>query len=1446
MGVKLRKHLGDVARAIRATGAQTDEQCTRVARLLGFDLASAPLAIEPTEATAVSTADTSQRESPRQLSEQTVTASSESWLQTVATPQVRELPQWYLDATTIPLADDEETQSAPNIQPLFPIQWIRGLLRDSLVHKADSNDVDVNRLVEMLARRDPVLRLPHRSVSALQFGAQIIVDIHHSMRPYSEDQVIVVNEIKRLLGRDQVEVVYVDGDPRWCLDEDSGDKHPVPRPRHRWSVLVLSNLATGPEGSGQNSKRQADWIAFSSRLRQLGHSVVALAPGSVKRIPLSIRHRINTIAWDLPTINLGQAPLARQPRDATVSGVSNRHLRRAARTTPDAVRLAKYLSLANRIPRALLRRARLEFCPESDAGLEAELWFSSIVQTRSPDSILLFPEVAKELQQQLLESGELHDAWKMIESFHPFRPKLPRLQEQLTWLSLKDDAVSIQQLDSTIASIIKSIVEQDRDGLSQWAIAALKRTPLEEKSERAGVLRAVAEERVVGMSRSKVSTRNRSIHDTARAIIATNFSTVDVGLFQIANQLRISEPPEVGAEILQVARQTTRRIFVNDREVGWKASAPPLAIDVEADSVVQIRVDNIGEFTLTPIDHLVAKAEQTNRPLQGFVSVVTGEVAGSAFAITPTEIVTTKRTLAVALSAANGDEIEVQFSASLKTIASLPSAVHQTDFESQREDELIVLDVLTSPIEVPEFTYGNPQEGAIVYTLGCSPDGESKWARFEVTKVDSQSLRLQPLGMMRWLEQQSWSGSLVIDSETMHCLGFAVAKLGGLVIETPPTSELQTAEEPTRSQPRRLHLTYDIENDGVPYKKELPFVVGVVGDFCGAAHQTGRQQTRLRDRRFIDVDRDSLDSVIAGLRPSLSIRVRNLLANDDSEMNVDLVFAKMDDFHPTNVARQIAPTSHLLQSRSDLNEWLIMLDVDEAIGTLITENIVSDSWSSEDIEVAAAEEQESQRKRVSRQRPVVRLNHSRLLAKLAERRSGEQVARILPSLAELIEQNPPPEATAPEIYIRDQIKRIDGLLSTQVAEVMHHPGFQQLEGSWRGVAYLIFNTETDSNLQIRLLHATKSDLNRDCEAAIRFDESTLFQLVYEAEFGLPGGTPYGVLVADYTFSHSTEDINLLQQLSQVAAAAFCPVITAADALLFGMDSFEQLHAPRDLTIIFDMVDYIPWNSLRGSDDARYLMLTLPRILARLPYGEATKPIDVFAFEELPTDSLGGNHDYCWMNAAYAYAARMTYAFSVSGICRSFYGFQNGGRVYGLPTHVFRSEDGDLDLKCPTELQITDRREKELSDLGLQALCHYKNTDYAVFFGATTLHRPKRYLDWEITSNERVASNLSLIMVASRFAHYVKVIARDKIGSFMEKEDLEKWITNWINNYVNSSKDLRLSERITYPLREARVQVNEMPGRPGEYTVTLWLIPILPYQELTAPVQFELSIPKLRG
>jgi type VI secretion system protein ImpC len=357
--------------------------------------------------------------------------------------------------------------------------------------------------------------------------------------------------------------------------------------------------------------------------------------------------------------------------------------------------------------------------------------------------------------------------------------------------------------------------------------------------------------------------------------------------------------------------------------------------------------------------------------------------------------------------------------------------------------------------------------------------------------------------------------------------------------------------------------------------------------------------------------------------------------------------------------------------------------------------------------------------------------------------------------------------------------------------------------------------------------------------------------LYENEFGLPGGEPYGALVGDYEFTNHPEDIDLLSKISNVAAAAFCPFITAGAPALFGFDSWTDLTKPRDLEKIFTQVEYTKWRSFRDSEDSRFVTLTMPRVLARLPYGANTKPVEEFDFEEVALGSgkkaIQVPHDqYCWMNAAYVMGTRLTDAFAKHGWCTAIRGAEGGGKVEGLPAHVFKSDDGDTDLKCPTEVGITDRREAELSKLGFLPLCHFKNTDYAVFFGAQSAQKPKKYDRPEATANAAISARLPYIMATSRFAHYLKVIARDKIGSFMEVEDCQAWLDRWIHNYVLADAKPSQEAKARYPLRDAKVEVKEVPGQPGVYNAIAWLRPWLQLEELTTSLRMVASIPKLGG
>ncbi len=428
------------------------------------------------------------------------------------------------------------------------------------------------------------------------------------------------------------------------------------------------------------------------------------------------------------------------------------------------------------------------------------------------------------------------------------------------------------------------------------------------------------------------------------------------------------------------------------------------------------------------------------------------------------------------------------------------------------------------------------------------------------------------------------------------------------------------------------------------------------------------------------------------------------------------------------------------------------------------------------------------------------------------------------------------------------IKAIDEVVSKQLAAIMHQPDFQQMEGTWRGLNYLVMNSETGTELKIKVLNVSKRELFKDLDRAVEFDQSQLFKKLYETEFGMPGGQPYGALIGDYEFTNHPEDLDLLSKVSNAAAASFCPFISAASPALMGLKSFNELAKPRDLAKIFDTVEYAKWRSFRDSEDARFAALVMPRVLSRLPYGKNTRPVDEFDYEEVELDRSGRPkpvpHDhYAWMNAAWVFGARLTDAFAKTGFCTAIRGKENGGMVENLPAHVFVSDDGDPDLKCPTEIGITDRREAELSKLGFLPLCHFKNTDYSVFFGAQTAQKPKKYDTPDATANAAISARLPYIMAVSRFAHYLKVIARDKIGSFMERQDMQDFLERWIAQYVCRDAKPTPEMKSRLPLAEAMVEVKEVPGAPGTYDAVCWLRPWLQFEELKASMRMVARLPQ---
>ncbi|MBC7704675.1 MAG: type VI secretion system contractile sheath large subunit [Rhodoferax sp.] len=431
--------------------------------------------------------------------------------------------------------------------------------------------------------------------------------------------------------------------------------------------------------------------------------------------------------------------------------------------------------------------------------------------------------------------------------------------------------------------------------------------------------------------------------------------------------------------------------------------------------------------------------------------------------------------------------------------------------------------------------------------------------------------------------------------------------------------------------------------------------------------------------------------------------------------------------------------------------------------------------------------------------------------------------------------------------IEDMIAAIDKKLSDQVNQILHHEDFQKLEGAWRGLHYMVNNTETDEQLKIRVMNISKADLGKTLKRykGTNWDQSPLFKKVYEEEFGQFGGEPFGCLVGDYHFDQSAPDVELLAEMAKVSAAAMAPFITGASPTLMQMDSWQELANPRDLTKIFSTPEYAAWRSLRESDDAKYLGLAMPRFLARLPYGSKTNPVEAFNFEE---DTGSADHGkYTWANAAYAMATNINRSFKEYGWCSRIRGIESGGAVENLPTHSFPTDDGGVDMKCPTEVAIADRREAELAKAGFMPLIHRKNTDFAAFIGAQSLQKPAEYDDPDATANANLAARLPYLFSTCRFAHYLKCIVRDKVGSFKEREDMERWLSKWIMQYVdgdpiNSSEETKARK----PLAAAEVVVEEDPANPGYYSSKFFLRPHYQLEGLTVSLRLVSKLPSAKG
>ena len=642
------------------------------------------------------------------------------------------------------------------------------------------------------------------------------------------------------------------------------------------------------------------------------------------------------------------------------------------------------------------------------------------------------------------------------------------------------------------------------------------------------------------------------------------------------------------------------------------------------------------------------------------------------------------------------------------------------------------------------------------------------------------------------------------------------------------------------AKPPRVQIRYSIDTGDAVELRELPFVVGVLADLSGDIDYAA---PRLRERKFIEIDRDNFDAVMNTVAPQLRLRIEITLpvgiagvTSDDVRIAVDLKFRRMEDFAPDNVALQVKPLADLLGLRASLANLANTVNGSDRLDAAIQDAL-------NDMERRARITKEVQHvadSGPSTDHPMLELeaiaDAGRLGYSLEERERGVSWLRCF--FEQFLSGAMPPSRDT-EGMVRARVAAIDNLVSIQLNEILHNQSFQKLEASWRGLHYLVCHTNSSYTLKIRVLNVSKKDLLKDLQRAPEFDSTGLFRKVYDEEFGVLGGQPFAALVGDYEFGREIEDIEMLEKISNIAAAASAPFIAAAAPSMFGLDSFRELDQPRNLSKIFDNDYYVRWKSFRQSQDSQYVGLVLPRILLRMPYGRGCEPVESFDYEE-KVDGRDSTK-YLWGNAAYAFAAAITGAFDSFGWCAAIRGVEGGGLVSGLPSHSFTTDDGDVAVKCPTEIPISDRREFELADLGFIPLVYYRGMNCAVFFGAPSCQKPRVYVRDDANMNARFAARLEYTLALSRFTHYLKAIMRDKIGRFRSREECEKYLNLWIAEYVRPDGGKGDDLDPKFPLRSAQIEVMELPGRISVYRATLLLRPYFQLEEPTVPLRLTTSL-----
>jgi len=1096
---------------------------------------------------------------------------------------------------------------------------------------------------------------------------------------------------------------------------------------------------------------------------------------------------------------------------------------------PNAVQLAKMVSLAMRIETELLRKARLELLPGTDAGAEADLWFSDLVESRNPAAIVFRRDVSDVLRENLAENqAELDAAWQLIETVHKDISPAVFAEEKLTWLALSGRQRQMQEL---LRSVVATMIQPQRAGLLEWAARAFPRLPAMVRESEEGQMLAfglslrLEEPEGYDMSRTPGAPPEWAGWLTPSDVPMASFGVRLVeGAVEFGSPGRqedhLIELPKTAPILIELSRQQgaairTERVRLDPGKVTTIDIAPRIYISHPPEAPTRL-----GDTILAGLrdffgwENVGATPE---RPDYGGDSAMKIEAALRSCHV-----------MLVLIDPARFQRAEAGVSGQTGGALEL----FRMELGSARTAGLKIIPVLLDGAPLPGVE-DLPQDLAYLTSLDAFVyDPDSGRDLSLLIAVAQSEVELQTVLGQRYL----------LSPPAEHYRGFQRIE-----------QRLHDIRAP------RVEITYEVESGDTIERRELPFVVGAMADLSG---KPAEPLPEIRGRKFVQIDRDNFEAVMKAMRPRAAFNVRNRFADDEGGLQVDIRFESMDDFSPERVALQVAPIRKYVEIRRRLAELSEILQSDADLYKMLQEAVsnpakLADLGRNFGVAIRQGGGQTEDSKQAAAVKEKDRLQHE---ASGNEALPGE---RGLPPEYDA-EGKPAPESIEPaglrelvgefiaqlsqgrmpaegsiEDLLFSSIDRIDEMLTDQLNEILHHFDFQKLEAAWRGLYYLVMNTETGELLQIKVLNASKDDLLEDLESASEFDDSALFKLIHDFEFFTFGGTPYGVLIGDYEIGADDRDMLFIEKMAQVAAAAHAPFITAAAARLFGFESYTELAEPRDLAKIFENTQYRRWRAFRESEDSRYVCLVLPHILMRLPYGSQSIPVEGLGFEE---DVDGDDHrKYLWGNAAFALGTRITDAFAKYHWCAAIRGVEGGGLVMDLPLHTFETDQGEVALKCPTEIAVTERREKQLADLGFMPLVHAKGTDYAAFFSTQTTNKPAVFDSEEASANARLASQLQYVLPISRFAHYIKCIFRDKVGSFMSRRAVEEFLNRWIMQYVVVDDNAGLAMKAKHPLREAKVDVSEIPEQPGAYRAVVFLKPHYQLDELTVSLRLVVGL-----